>query len=235
VENALIDQWGKAGFTFVDMDALAGKLQAARVATNNPSADEVRKIANLTDADVIIQGTALATLNGDLGDLMGDGSGSNGPKMKSCKGAISARIFNADSGEILATEQVQKTALFIETTTCGRNALAQAAKAFGEELQKKLLEAWNRRVQGGSRIRVSLKGVDTFKMLTEFKKVVTEMRGVQGLDQKSFKDGAADLDLRLDGGDVESFAGDLDGKAIGSRKVSVTGTSSNTITITLAK
>lgn len=234
VENALIDQWSKVGFTFVDMEALSGKLKAANLVSTNPSANEVRQIANLADADVIIVGTAVASLQGNLGEFMG-GAGSADNQMKSCKGAISARVFNADSGEILATEQKDKVALHIETLSCGRNALAAAARAFGDELQSKLLEAWNRRQQGGSRIRVTLKGVDSFHLLSEFKKVVSEIRGVQGIDQKTFKDGAADLDLRLDGGDVDAFAGDIDGKSVGSKKVQVTGSSSNTITIVLAK
>jgi hypothetical protein len=234
VENQLIGDWTAAGFTFVDMDALSGKLKAARVASTNPSSEDVRQIANLSDADVIIVGTAIATKQGDLGKLLNDKSGD--VSMTSCKGAINARVFNADSGEILATGEASKTALHIDPIVCDRTALQAATRIFAADMQKKLLEAWNKRIMGGSRVRMSVKGVASFRALTDLKNLLKQtIRGVQAVDQKSFKDGAADLDLRLDGGDTEALAGDLEGKPLGKFKVRVTSMTANTIAIEIAK
>jgi hypothetical protein len=234
VENLLIGDWTEAGFTFVDMEALSGKLKAAKVVSTNPSADDVRTIANLSDADVIIVGTAIATKQGDLGKLLNDKSGD--VQMTSCKGAITARVFNADSGEILATSEASKTALHIDSLVCDRNALSAATKIFAADLQRKILESWNKRLMGGSRVRMTVK-VDSFKSLSEFKNLVKEtIRGVQAVDQKSFKDGVADLDLRIDGGDAEALAGDLDSRPLGGKyKVKVTGVTSNTISVEVSK
>jgi hypothetical protein len=234
VENKLIDEWTQVGFSFVDMDALAGKLKAANVVSTNPSANEIRQIANLSDADVIIVGTAVASLQGDLSKLLG-GDKSGDVAMKSCKGAISARVFNADSGEILATSEKSHVSTHIDQLSCGRIALQEATHVFADDLQGKLLAAWNKRLMGGSRVRMSVKNVDfsTLKALKEY--LTSSVRGVQGVEQKGFKDNSADLDVRLDGGDTEALGNDLDGHTFGKLKVKVTGATANTIQIELAR
>jgi hypothetical protein len=232
-ENTLIDEWGKVGFTFVDMQALAGKLKAANVASLNPSADQAREIGNLSDAEVIIVGTAVATKQGDLGKLLEDKSG--GIQMTSCKASISARVFNADNGEILATAEAGKTALHIDTSVCNRKALIDAARVFAADMQTKLLEKWNANLSGGARVRMSVRGLDSFRALTEFKSALgTDLRGVQSVEQKAFKDGVADLDLKLQGG-TEAFAGDLEARPLRRFKIRVVSLTANTIDVELAK
>ena len=233
VENALIGEWTAAGFSFVDMDALAGKIKAAKVVSTNPSADDVRTIGNLSDADVIIVGTAIATKQGNLSDLLNDDKGK--VNMSSCKGMITARVFNSDSGEILATGEASKTQLHIDAMVCGRLALQGATKTFAADLKTKVLEAWNKRVNGQSRIRLKVK-VDGYALLKEFKNALPHVRGVQSVDQKAFKDNMADFDLKVDGGDAEALAGDLEGGRLGPKmKVKIVGVTSNTIDIELAK
>lgn len=230
VENQLINEWKADGFSFVDMDALAGKLKAANVVSNDPSKIDPRQWSNLTDADVVIMGTAIAKGQGDLSKAFGaDDKG--GISMKSCKALISLRVLNTDNGEILATDEAGKTTMNIEDTVCGHNALIAASKTIADTLRTKVLKEWNARLQGGSRVRLQITKVPSLSVLTAFKSTVKEMRGVQSVDQKSFAKGAADLDLKVEGGDAESLAADLDGKMIGKTKVTVTGQTSSTITV----
>lgn len=231
-ENTFVGEWAPAGFTFVDMQALAGKLRESKV-TSTPNEGQVKEVANLTDADVIIVGTAVASKQGDLGKLLDDKSG--GVSMTSCKGSVTARIFNADSGEILATGEAGKTALHIDALVCGRKSLTEATKLLASDLQRKLLDAWNKRIGGASRIRMTVSKIDGFKILSELKQHLANVRGVQSIDQKSFKDGTADIDLRVDGGDTEALAGDLEARPLGKVKVRVTGVTANTISVEIAK
>jgi len=225
VENSLIDDWKKVGFDFVDMEALSGKLKIAAPVTVNPTGEQAKEIANLADADVIILGTAIATKQGDLGQLFNDKSGDI--QMLSCQGTVSARVFNSDSGEILATGQATKVAAHIDTVTCDKNAMLAAAKTFGADLQAKILAEWAKKQGGGARVRLHVKGIDSYGTLTAFKALLSG-RGIQAVDQKSFKDGVADLDLRIKG-KAEDIAGDMDGKAMGKVKVHVVGVTRNTI------
>jgi hypothetical protein len=233
VENALIDEWRKAGFTFVDMEALSGKIRAINPVTVNPSGETAREIANLADADVIILGTAIATKQGDLGNLFNDKSGDI--QMLSCQGSINARVFNADNGEILATSQATKVAAHIDTVTCDKNAMLAAAKVFAADLQAKLVTAWNQQLGGGLRVRMTVKGIASFGDLSAFKTALAgSIRGVQGVDQKGFANGTADLDVRIKGS-TEAMAGDLEAKLLGKFKLRVTGMTANTLAVEVVK
>ena len=232
-ENVLIEEWRPRGFSFVDLEALGGKLKAANVVSTNPSANQVRELANITEADVIIMGTAVATENGDLARLMGDTSGR--VSMKSCTAALSLRAFNADSGEIIAAGSAQKTFNHVSVPTCERTALSMATKTMSEELQKKILEVWRSRQGGSSRVRMTVKNLDGYGTLSAFKKALATVRGVQGVDQKSFRNGTADLDLQVDGGDTEALAGDLEGGRLGKVKARVVGVSANTIDVEIVR
>lgn len=234
VENALIGAWTDVGFSFVDMDALAGKIRGASVVSTNPSANQIRELANLSDADVILVGTAVATRQGDVGQFLGDKSGEM--KMVSCVGMVNVRAFNSDSGEILATSDARKVKVNVNELSCGSEALQEAARVVAQDLRAKIVTSWSRRTMGASRVRMQVKGVDSFRTLSELKNALaTALRGVRGVDQKSFGNGKADLDLRLDGGDTEALAGELDGRAVGKLKVRVVGYTPNTIDIELAK
>lgn len=232
-ENVLIEEWRPRGFSFVDLEALSGKIKAANVVSTNPSANQVRELANITDADIIIMGTAVATENGDLGKLMGDKSGR--VAMKSCTAALSLRAFNADSGEIIAAGSAQKTFNHVSVPTCERTALSMATKTMSADLQAKLLEVWRARQGGAARVRMTVKNVANYAALNAFKAALATVRGVKAVDQKSFRNGSADLDLQLDGGDTEALAGDLESGRLGKVKASVIGVSANTIDVELVR
>lgn len=233
-ENTLIGEWTTAGFTFVDMDALAGKLKGANVVSTNPSANDVRTISNLLDADVILFGTSVASKQGDISAIMDDRSGQT-KGMVSCKASLSMRVFNTDSGEILATGDAAKTEVRLGDLDCERIATKKATQALAKDLQAKVLTAWNKRAMGQSRVRLTVKGID-FAGLREMKGALsTNYRSVQGVDQKSFRDGVADLDLKVDGGDAEGLAEDISTKGFGKFKVKVVGVTGNTISLEAGK
>lgn len=232
-ENVIIEEWRGRGFSFVDLEALSGKLRAANVVSTNPSANEVREIANITDADVIIMGTAVATENGDLSALMGDKSGRIA--MKSCTGALSLRAFNADSGEIIAAGSGQKTSNHVSVPTCERLAVGQATKLLSADLQAKILEVWRARQGGASRVRMTVTNIANYQALNAFKASLAEVRGVQSVEQKSFRKAQADLDVLVEGGDTEALAGDLESGRLGGVKARVVGVSANTIDVELVR
>ncbi len=227
VENTVIDELGKTGFEFVDQDVLAGKLKAIGPLSANPSDAQVREIANLTEAQVVINGSAVAVVAGDLSAIMGEDKG--GGSMVSCKGTVSARAINTDNGSILATAEVTKTSLNINSTTCGKNALSAAGKAFAEEIQGKIMARWTRDLSAGNRLRVKVKNVDSLKASREFQNALTNfVRGVKEVHQRSLNEGLADLDVTVTG-TTEAFAEELETKNLGKFKVKVKNVSANTI------
>lgn len=233
-ENTFMSAWQKAGFSFVDLQALSGKIQLSGLVSTNPNGQQVREIANLSDADVIIVGTAVATKAGDLAAYMNTANGA--PHMVSCKGVVSARAFNADNGEILAASETSKSALNIETFACGRIALTKATEELASDLQKKVLTKWNAELGGSLRVRMKVSGIDSFGTLAAFRSALTSgvVRGVQSVDQKSFKDGVADLDVRVKGSS-EELAGEIEAKQPGKVKARVVSLTANTIEVNLGR
>lgn len=229
-ENTIIDVLGRTGFEFVDQDVLAGKLESAGPMSANPDVAQVRKIANLTDAQVVINGTAIATKAGDLSQLMGDDPKDNsGPQMVSCKATISGRAINTDNGSILATDEVTKTSLYIDVPTCGKNALVAAGKLFSDEIQKKIMERWSRDLSAGNRLRVKVSGVDSLTASRQFQNALRDfVRGVKDVQQRSINNGVADLDVTVTG-TSEAFAEELETKKLGKFKVKVKNISANNI------
>lgn len=233
-ENTLMQEWQKKGFSFVDLQALSGKLKLSGPVSGAAGSQAVQEIANLSDADVIILGSAVATKAGDVSGFMNQGP--NDPAMVSCKAVISVRAFNADNGEILAAAEISKTRLNIETFACGRDALVKGSAELAEDLQRKLLSKWNTELGGSLRLRMKVVGIDSYSTLSSFRNFLTNgtIRGVQSVDQKSFKDGQADLDVRMKGSS-EDLASELSSKLDGKLKVEIKGLTANTIEVSLSR
>lgn len=232
-ENTFLSEWAAQGFTFVETDALAGAVKVAGVVGTNISADQVRTIGDTTQADVLVVGTAVAIKQQSVAELVGDKKGEL--KQTSCSGTVSARIFNADNGEVLAADERTKTTFHLDALTCGRDALVAATKELSVSLKEKLLTAWNKQLGGTGRVRVTVKGLESLGALNELKTLMLQnMRGVKGIDQKRFAKGQADLDVRLEG-PADSLAQALEGKPLQKQKLSVTAVTPNTIEVTLVR
>lgn len=231
VENALIDAWTRAGFTFVDMEALGGKVRAAGIVTTNLSSEQVREIGNLSDADVVIVGTAVATKQKDVAALVGDKQGDT--QQVTCAATISARALNADSAEILATADASKNTFHLDALTCGREALLAASKEFAVTLQTRIMEKWGKELGGTGRVRLKVKGLDSLGTLNDLKALMlAKVRGVKGVDQKRFEKGSADLDVRLEG-PADALATALESKPVRKLIINVVSVTANTIDIEL--
>ncbi len=231
VENALIEQWTQSGFTFIDLESLSGKVQSAGIVSADLSADQVRQLGNLTDADVVIVGTAISTHKAAVADLVGDKS----VQQVACAATVNARVFNADNGEILTAGDASKDTFNLDALSCGRDALLAAAKELAPALQAKLLAKWNAQLGSASRVKMTVTGLDSLSTLNELKALLSgRVRGVQGVDQKSYKAGRAELDVRLAGA-ADAFATELDGKPVKKLKLKVNGVTANTVDVELVK
>ncbi len=232
-ENTLIGEWAADGFSFVDMDALAGKIRAANVVSNDPSANQVREISNLLDADLLIVGTSVASHLGNVSQAFGaDTAGTGG--LLSCRASITARVFYSDNGEILATSDESATTLALSDLVCERQATKLAVQKLSKDLEAKVLVAFNRRVMGQGRVRLKVEHIG-FRALQLLKSALgSHFAVVRSVEEKSFGHGVADLDLKVDGGDAEGLAEDIAARGLGKVKVQVVGVTGNTITLDAA-
>jgi hypothetical protein len=235
-ENTFIADWQPAGFTFVDMDALAGQVRQAGIVTADLNAEQVREIKNLSGCDVVITGSVVATKEHDISGMAEQISGFLSKVTgATCTATISVRAVNADNGEILAAEQASERSYDKSPLACGRDATEKATRKLAGTLQARLLATWSKQLDAGSRLTLTVAGVDTLGMLNALVATLKqEIRGVKEVQQRRFSGGSADLDVTLQGS-AQDFASALEEKTVKGRHVEVTGLSANTVELRLVR
>ncbi len=203
VENALTDELGKAGFTIIDPQVLSGKIKQKdvyKVTAAGVKDDAAREIANLTDAQVVVVGTAIAT---NAGPVM------EGSKLISGQADISVKMINVDNGEVLVTGTTHSAEAHISAITAGNKALTKAAKKLSKEMLAKLVDKWS--ATAGT-VTIELTGLDSYQTLLKFKQALKEkVSGVKGVNERKMTGESAQFDVYLSG-KASYLASELSGK-----------------------
>jgi hypothetical protein len=222
VENTFIDQWNPKGFSFVDRQALAGKIKVSGAVTNadQPSDDQAKEFAKGSGAEVVIFGKAIAT---DAGPIMGS-------QMHSCRANISLRALNVDSGEILGTSTQEGTAGHIDPPTGGTKALQKVSQKAAEDLLAKIMARWEAQVAGPNKVSLTINGVQKSKHLRDIETFLrNDVRGVQDVRQRGFKAKKAEMEIELKG-TAQDLAEELEDKKFPGFNIEVEEITANSVT-----
>jgi hypothetical protein len=192
MENSFMDRMEKSGFTFIDPEVLQGKVKLEAIGAD-PNLQQARELGVKTGAEIVIVGRAIAK---PLGEMQLD----NGT-FYSAVANVSARAVRTDTGEVLASAEFTGTAgRGFEQTTAGRNAFSEAGRQLARDLFAKIGTKWAKAQSGARRIALTVKGVDDYSRLAQFKNTLsTSVRGVKDVQERSMGDGKADLDVMVTG------------------------------------
>jgi hypothetical protein len=226
VENTLIDVLGDVGFSFVDPDVLKGKItqtDAYKVESGNGlSTQAAREIANLTDAQVVITGTAVAV---DAGKVMGT-------DMHSGQADITVRAINTDNGEILFSASAKATVANVNPVRAGQLALEKASKDLSQTIIAKITKKW---LEMRQTVTIKAAGIASYQMLDDFSKALShQIAGVQGVMVRRMDKSDAMLDVIITGS-LDLLARDLAQKSFTGFLVRVDGVTANQLSVTLIK
>jgi hypothetical protein len=227
-ESVVLDELRKDGFKqLIDPEIASTKAASVGGFTTTLTAAQARKLGSLTHAEVIIIGQVMAQSRGELADL--------GPGWRTCVANLNARAVATDNGDILATSETTQSAAQLDDLTCGKEAIKKAGKAFTADIVKKIGERWSADVSGGNAVHVTVKGVDSLKQASDFRSALAQyIRGVKGVNQRSFGGGTQELDVTLLGS-TEQFAEELEARKVGRFSVKVKGITANTVDVELGK
>ena len=220
VENVLIEFFRAKGFDFVDRQALAGQIEIADPLTLVNDKERIKKIANLTDAQVAIFGQAQAR---NTGEVQGIYSG---------QANISLRALKTDTGEIIAATNAHAAVPFVDPSTANTKALSEAAKKISQKLMDQILSQWQSESSGSRSICLVIKGVkyaDVKKLRSWLTKYV---RGVKSVHQRYVKEGMAELDLDMQGS-AQNLADELSEKKFQKKTIEVLDLLPNKVSIEL--
>ncbi len=221
VENAFIDSWKPKGINFVDRQALNKKFATgpAMTAMTEPSAAQIKEFSDMTGAEVVVIGNAVAT---DVGTVMGT-------QMHSIRANISLRAVNPDTGAVLATSIQTQTAGHIDPMTGGTQALQKVAIKASDDLLAKILAQWEGQVAGPSSVKLTLKNVGKSKFLKDISEVLrNQVRGVSDVRQRSFKSKVAELEIDIKGS-AQDLAEELENKKFDGFAVEIDEITANTV------
>jgi len=219
-ENVLIEFFRAKGFDFVDRQALAGQIEIADPLTLVNDKERIKKIANLTDAQVVIFGQAQARTTGEVQGIY------------SGQANISLRALKTDTGEIIAATNAHAAVPFVDPSTANTKALSEAAKKISQKLMDQILSQWQSESNGLRSICLVIKGVkyaDVKKLRSWLTKYV---RGVKSVHQRYVKDGIAELDLDIQGS-AQNLADELSEKKFQKKTIEVLDLLPNKVSIEL--
>jgi hypothetical protein len=231
-ENVMLDSLSKAGFgQLIDPEIASTKAASIGGITTKIDQQQAKKLGSLTGAEVILIGQVIATSRGSMGDL--------GPEWRSCTATINVRAVTTDNGDVLATADATQNAAQLDDLTCGKEAIKKASKAVTSDIAGKITQRWSKDVSGGNQVHLTVKGIDSMKQASDFRSALTNfIRGVKGVNQRSFSDGKQELDITLVGS-TEQFAEELEAKGaaktLGKFSVKVKGLTANTVDVELGK
>lgn len=159
-ETAMTKYFLSQGFRLVD----AGRVKAMRIHERLQTAAfdnrEIAGIAHRCGAEVIILGRVEAAPKSfRMGDV----------EVQSHDVAVSAKVINGDTGEVIATD-----------TKSGRgevkNATEQAAAELARRVKEDILERWSMELANTATVTLLVSGLDSYQDLLRFKELLSPRR-----------------------------------------------------------
>lgn len=229
-ETTLMNEMMAYGFPFVDptqsktvigKDVVNAALQGDAVAAAS--------IAGRLGAEVILTGTAISKVASGGPDVVRDAG------FKSCQANITLRAIRADDASIIAVASAYDRAAHIDEISGGTMALEKAAKQAGQEIRDKIIKAWQQDVYSGTQVQLQVLNISSFSQLNTLKNSLPYyVRGVQGVNQRTFAAGTALFDVDIKG-DAEQMAIELEAKEIEGLKLQVVGLTANKVTVKIVQ
>jgi len=225
-EAALVEKFRTKGFQVVDKNQAMKKItrEALESALEGDAQAAVAQALKY-GAEVLVVGKAFARQASGASEILG------GTGMTSCQATVQARALNADDAKILASKTQTAPAAHIDATTGGTLALEKAGNLLGDYLIEQILKGW---ASTATTVTMNVRGV-TFGDVTDFEKTLEfEIRGVEGIDQRDFSGGVAEMEVKT-WRNAHDLAREMTAKTLEKFTVNVTSTTANTIALRVTR
>ena len=111
--------------------------------------------------------------------------------------------------------------------------MERASKELADKMIEQITAKWTAETSGGGMVQLTVKGIGDYKIFVKFKDMLQkQIRGVQGVYQRSLDGGMAVVDVDIKG-TAQSLADELAHKKVGDISIKVTGSTAHTVEVTL--
>ncbi len=221
-ENTIMDRFREKGFDIVDPQAQAGNIKV-------PPAFQVVDLSNQNaitlgkqvDAEIVIIGKALARSVGSIA----------GTSMKSVQANISMRAIQIDNARILSSGNENAAAVHIDEVTGGADAIKKASVKMSDKMMDDILKNFQKRVGATTMVQLVVFGLVGADDIRKFKtSVLSQVRGVEGIHERSFSENTVKMDLDVRGS-AQSISQDISRKTFPDFTVKVIRSTWNTLEV----
>ena len=225
-EAALVEKFRTKGFQVVDKTQAMKKItREALESALEGDAKAMIAQALKYGAEVLVVGKAFAREASKASEILG------GTGMTSCQATVQARALNADDAKILASKTQTAPAAHIDATTGGTLALEKAGNLLGDYLIEQILKGW---ASTATTVTMNVRGV-TMGDLMDFEKTLEfEIRGVEGIDQRDFSGGVAEMEVKT-WRNAKDLGREMSAKTLEKFTVNVTSMTANTIALRVTR
>lgn len=221
-ENTIMDRFREKGFDIVDHQAQAGNIKV-------PPAFQVVELSNQNaitlgkqvDAEIVLIGKALARSVGSIA----------GTSMKSLQANISMRAIQIDNARVLSSGNENAAAVHIDEVTGGVEAIKKASIKMSDKMMDDILKNFQKRVGATTTVQLIVLGLADANDIRRFKtSVLSQVRGVEGIHERSFSESMVKMDLDVRGS-AQSISQDISRKTFPDFAVKVIRSTWNTLEV----
>jgi hypothetical protein len=216
-EAAMARYFMAQGFKLVDAE-VARRNRDVKALQADADRQQLTSVAQRYGAEVLILGRVEASSKSfKMGEV----------EIKSSEVAVSAKVVNGDTGEILASDSKSRKGEFKAVTE-------DTAIDLAKQMKEEILERWSSELTNTVTVKLIVSGLNHYKDLSRFKEILnTEVRGLKELHQRSYARGQVELDLEVKG-NTQNVADDLSTIKLNHKRVSILEITQNTIKASLS-
>ncbi|OGR83359.1 MAG: hypothetical protein A2902_01100 [Elusimicrobia bacterium RIFCSPLOWO2_01_FULL_64_13] len=192
--DALTQVLLEKGYKMVDRTELAAirVAEATRELLSGDSQEALKPIVQKLNAEVVITGEAKSSL------LTAQGLGG----LVSYRGSMTGKALKAQTGEILATVNVQGSGLDATREAAALKAMAAIGAGAGKEFSEKIAKELARR----STVLVTVRGIPGIDRLGQIKDALARAPGIGEIYMRSFSGSSAEIEVKLNSATSASIA-----------------------------
>ncbi len=182
-ESALAETIREKGFPVIYHGGLVPNMDIEaenyKLGFDNPylSNEEAVALGIHWQADVVIVGKAIVQKAPNI----------MGANRRSFKGTVIARALQTNTGEEIAATTQTAVTVNVDENAGSYDAFSSAGSLAGQELASQIIFAWQKEVKKLTTIEIIVEGIGELSNFVMFRKIISEMTGVMGLQTKEMK------------------------------------------------
>jgi len=215
-------------FEIVDPSVVASiRTSEEKMASLSQDAASAAAIGTMYGAEVVITGDAVSRVAENVSYNLGG--------MKSVQADVTLRAINCTTGRIIASGDAHGAKVHISPNTAGTMAIKLASEKAAKNLLDAIIEDWNKQINNGIPLIVSVKGVTNFRLKNAAVQTLRSMPGVVTVHERGWNSTTNMLQVDVQyKGNANGFCTKCDGyKMTSGGSFAVTGQNGTRISLTV--